>query len=334
MKKNKKNWKIYIPLAAVVLIITISGIFWYIDYSSYIKTDDAYLTSDNISVSSKLLGRVNKLYAEEGDSVRKGQLLVELDSMDLLAQKAQVITAEAQTEATKAQAEAKYQLDEKNVKVLQISLERIKEDFDRATAQFAGGVITKEQFDHAKKAVESAQAQLEASQAQSDVSKTQIKSAETAIATAQAQIDVISTQLHNTKLYSPTDGVVAKRWLLPGDITQPGQSIFTINNNNKFWILVYLEETKLNLVHLGQSAKFTLDAFPGVTFKGKIFTIGSSTASQFSLIPPNNASGNFTKVTQRVPLKISIEGTENSEKLSTFNFMTGMSAVVKIIKKS
>ena len=239
MKNTKRNWKIYIPLAVVALIVTISGIFWYIDYSSYIKTDDAYLTSDNISVSSKLLGRVNKLYVDEGDSVRKGQLLVELDSMDLLAQKEQVITAEAQTEATKAQAEAKYQLDIKNVKVLQISLERIKDDFDRATVQFTGGVITKEQFDHAKKAMETAQAQLEASQAQADVSKTQIKSAETAIATAHAQVDVISTQLSNTKLYSPTDGVVAKRWLLPGDIAQLGQSIFTINNDKKFWVLVY-----------------------------------------------------------------------------------------------
>ncbi len=334
MKNTKRNWKIYIPLAVVALIVTVSGIFWYIDYSSYIKTDDAYLTSDNVSVSSKLLGRVSKLYVDEGDSVRKGQLLVELDSMDLLAQKEQVITAEAQTEATKAQAEAKYQLDVKNVKVLQISLERIKDDFDRATVQFTGGVITKEQFDHAKKAMETAQAQLEASQAQADVSKTQIKSAETAIATAQAQVDVVSTQLSNTKLYSPTDGVVAKRWLLPGDIAQPGQSIFTINNDKKFWVLVYLEETKLSSVHLGQRAKFTLDAFPGVDFKGKIFTIGSSTASQFSLIPPNNASGNFTKVTQRVPLKISVEGTENNDNLPSFNFMTGMSAVVKIIKKS
>jgi membrane fusion protein (multidrug efflux system) len=87
-------------------------------------------------------------------------------------------------------------------------------------------------------------------------------------------------------------------------------------------------ETLLN----GQKAIFTLDTYPDVVFTGKVFTMGSTTASQFSLIPPNNASGNFTKVTQRIAVKISIDGTEDGKKISSFNFMTGMSAVVKIIK--
>lgn len=332
MKKVKKDWKIYIPLSVVILIVIIGGIYWYKDYSSYIKTDDAVVASDNISVSPKIMGRISRLYAQEGDSVKQGQLLAELDSVDLLAQKQQVIAAKAQTQANKAQTEAKYQFDEKNIKVLQIGLEKSKEDFDRANLQFAGGVITKEQFDHLKKTQETAQAQLEAAKAQLVVSKTMIISAETAIVGAQAQIGVISTQLNNTRLHAPVDGVVAKRWLLPGDITQPGQSIYTINNNTKFWILVYLEETKMETLHLGQKAKISLDTYPDVIFTGKIFTMSSTTASQFSLIPPNNASGNFTKVTQRVAVKISIDGTEGGQKLSSFNLLTGMSAVVKIIK--
>ena len=332
MKKVKKDWKIYIPLSVVILIVIIGGIYWYKDYSSYIKTDDAVVASDNISVSPKIMGRISRLYAQEGDSVKQGQLLAELDSVDLLAQKQQVIAAKAQTQANKAQTEAKYQFDEKNIKVLQIGLEKSKEDFDRANLQFAGGVITKEQFDHLKKTQETAQAQLEAAKAQLVVSKTMIISAETAIVGAQAQISVISTQLNNTRLHAPVDGVVAKRWLLPGDITQLGQSIYTINNNTKFWILVYLEETKMETLHLGQKAKISLDTYPDVIFTGKIFTMSSTTASQFSLIPPNNASGNFTKVTQRVAVKISIDGTEGGQKLSSFNLLTGMSAVVKIIK--
>jgi len=332
MKKVKKDWKIYIPLSVVILIVIIGGIYWYKDYSSYIKTDDAVVASDNISVSPKIMGRISRLYAQEGDSVKQGQLLAELDSVDLLAQKQQVIAAKAQTQANKAQTEAKYQFDEKNIKVLQIGLEKSKEDFDRANLQFAGGVITKEQFDHLKKTQETAQAQLEAAKAQLVVSKTMIISAETAIVGAQAQISVISTQLNNTRLHAPVDGVVAKRWLLPGDITQLGQSIYTINNNTKFLILVYLEETKMETLHLGQKAKISLDTYPDVIFTGKIFTMSSTTASQFSLIPPNNASGNFTKVTQRVAVKISIDGTEGGQKLSSFNLLTGMSAVVKIIK--
>lgn len=330
--KKKKDWKIYIPLTAVILLVIVGGIYWYIDYSSYIRTDDAVVASDVVSVSPKIMGRINKLYVEEGDSVKKGQLLAELDSVDLLAQKQQVLASKVQTEANKSQTEAKYQYDQKNIKVLEIGVDKAKEDYDRAKAQNAGGVITKEQFDHTQKALETAKAQLDAAKAQLLVSKTQIKSAETAISSAQAQIGVIKTQLSNTRLYAPVDGLVAKRWLLSGDIAQPSQSIYTINNNSRFWVLVYLEETKMQTLHIGQKAKFTLDTYPDVVFTGKVYAKSSTTASQFSLIPPNNASGNFTKVTQRVAIKISIDGTEDGKKLSSYNFMTGMSAVVKIIK--
>jgi membrane fusion protein (multidrug efflux system) len=332
MTKNKKDLKVYIPLVAIILIVIVAGTYWYIDYSKYIKTDDAYLTSDVVTVSPKIMGRVSKLYTEEGDTVTQGQLLAELDSTDLLAQKKQIVTVRTQTQAGKSQAEAKYQFDIKTIEVLKINIERAKEDFDRSKVQFAGGVTTKELYDHSKKTLETAQAQYEAAKAQIEVSKTQVTVAETSTATSQAQIEVINTQLKNTKLYAPVNGVVAKRWLLPGDIANAGQSIFTVNNNSKFWVMVYLEETNMQKLHIGQTAKFTLDTYEGVVFTGKIFLLGSTTASQFSLIPPSNASGNFTKVTQRVPVKISIEGTDKGEKLSNYRLMTGMSAVVKIVK--
>lgn len=332
MTKKKKDLKIYIPLSVTILLVLAIGIYLYIDYEKYIKTDDALVSSNVVSVSPKIMGRINKLYVEEGDSVKKGQLLAELDCIDILAQKQQVISAKSQTEANKAQAEAKLKFDEKSIKVLQISIDRAKEDFDRTKLQFTGGVTTKEQYDHMKKSLETAQAQYEVAQAQLGVSKSQIKSAETAIEGSKAQIGVINTQLNNTRLYAPVDGIVAKRWLLAGDISQPGQSIYTINNNSKFWVVVYLEETKVEKLKNGQKAIFSLDMYPDVVFNGKIYSIGSTTASQFSLIPPSNASGNFTKVTQRVPLKISIDGTQNGTKLSDYKLLTGMSAVVKIIK--
>jgi membrane fusion protein, multidrug efflux system len=332
MTKTKKDLKIYIPLTLIILLVMVAGIYWYNEYEKYIKTDDALVASDVVTVSPKIMGRISKVYVEEGDSVKQGQLLVELDSTDLLAQKQQVISLKAQTEAGKAQAEAKYQYDQKNIEVLKIAVDRAKEDFDRVKVQFNGGVTTKEQYDHLKKALETAQAQLDAAKAQIQVSKTQISSAQTTVASSQAQIEVINTQLRNTKLYAPVDGIAAKRWLLAGDIVNPGQSIYTINNNSKFWVTVYLEETKVEKLHIGQAAKFTLDTYPDVEFTGKIFLLGSTTASQFSLIPASNASGNFTKVTQRVQIKISIDGTETGEKLSAFRLMTGMSAVVKIVK--
>lgn len=331
-KKTKTNWNVYIPLIIVLAGVIIGGILWYRDYSKYIATDDAHVESDNVSVSSKILGRINKIYAQEGDSVKAGALLAELDSTDLIAQKQQAIAAKVQTEASKTQASAKYSFDEKNLNVLEVSVSRAQEDFDRAKNQYAGSVIPKEQFDHAKKSLETAQAQLDAAKSQLQVSKSQINSAEKAIESSSAQIEVIKTQLKNTKLYAPIDGLVAKRWLLPGDVVQPGQSIYTVNNNKTFWVIVFLEETKVGNLHLGQSAKFEIDAFPDEIFTGKIFSMGSSTASEFSLIPANNASGNFTKVTQRVPLKISIDATESGKSMSLFHLLSGMSSVVKIVK--
>jgi len=213
-----------------------------------------------------------------------------------------------------------------------VALERAKDDFERAKAQYSGDVITKEQYDHLEKALETAKVQYAASLAQVQVSKTQINSAESAIATSQAQIEVVKTQLAHTRLYAPMDGVVAKRWLLVGDIANAGQSIFTLNSQSHYWVVLYLEETHVGQLHIGEQALFTLDTYPGVTFNGKITYLGSSTASQFSLIPASNASGNFTKVTQRIPIKLSIEGVSGSKVLANYRLMSGMSAVVKIVR--
>lgn len=331
-QKRKIKWQVYIPVFAITLIVIIAGILWYREYSKYISTDDAHIDSDNISLSAQILGRLNTLKVDEGDTVHTGDLLATLDSADLVAQHNQAIASLAQSTASKLQAEAKYQSDKEGLKILQIAMDKAQEDFNRAKAQLAGGVIAKEKYDHEQKALETAKAQIEAAQSQLEVSRASINSAEAAIGLAEAQIKTIETKLTNTKLYAPADGIVAKRWMLPGDVVQPGQAIVTINKSDKQWVSVYLEETKLSGLHLNQKTMFTVDAFEDVTFIGKVIQIGSNTASRFSLIPPNNASGNFTKVTQRVPVKISIESTENSGNINKFRLLDGMSAVVKIVK--
>lgn len=329
---KKNNLRIYLPLFLITMAVIGGAIYWYIDYKKYITTDDAYITSDIITISPKIMGRLGELFVDEGDSVHQGQLLAVIDSTDILAQKQQTVAAKAQAEAGKLQAQAKYEFDTKSIQVQKLSMEKAQDDYNRAKTQFSGGVITGEQFDHLKKAYEIAQAQYSAAQAQLKITQSQIGSAQATINSSDAQINVIDTQLKNTRLYSPSDGLVAKRWLLPGDIVTVGQSVFTINNNTRYWIVVNLEETKMEKIHLNQDVLFTIDTYPGVTFKGKIYDIGSTTASQFSLIPPSNASGNFTKVTQRVPLKISIDSTKDGKSIKDFRLLTGMSAVVKIIK--
>ncbi|MGC1391104.1 MAG: HlyD family secretion protein [Bacteroidales bacterium] len=334
MKEETKNnrLKVYIPLAIVFIIVIAGAWYWYRDYSMYITTDDAHVDADNVSVASKIMGRISSVYADEGSIVKNGALLADIDSTDLVAQRNQTLAVRAQSQANLAQAEVKYSSDQMGIKVLEINLDRASEDLTRAKKQSEGGVITTEQFDHIKKSYESASAQMEAAKAQLLVSKSMISSASASVETAGAQIKVLDAQLRNTRLYAPADGIVARRWLLPGDVVQPSQAVFTLTISKNLWIVAFLEETKISDIHIGQNVRYTIDAFPDLKFTGKVFLVGSSTASVFSLIPANNASGNFTKVTQRIPVRISIDGTLNNKKISTLNILSGMSAVVKIIK--
>ena len=331
---SSKSRKIraYILLGLVVLAVFIVGWYYYRQYTKYSSTDDAYIDADRVSISSKILGRIIKIHADEGDTVLKGQLLVDIDSSDLVAQRLQATAVRDQAIASVTQAEAKYELDQKNTRVQEINVEKAKEDLDRATVQYDGKVITREQFDHINKTFQGAGAQLEASRAQQAVSKSQIESASLTIKTAAAQIGTIETSLRNTRIFSPAGGRIAKRWLLPGDVVQPGQSVFTITKDSLLWVAAFYEETKVGTIRDRQQDEFNVDAFPGVTFFGKVYNIGTNTAAQFSLIPPNNASGNFTKVTQRIPVKISIDHCNGSDTTIMHRLVSGMSVVVKIYK--
>jgi membrane fusion protein, multidrug efflux system len=331
IKKQKKT--VYIPLGIVIAAVLAGMWFWYQDYSTYITTDDAHVDADNITIGSKMLGRVTSVFAQEGDIVDAGKLVAVLDSSDLVAQKNQAMAVRAQALTNLAQANAKYSSDIQSLKVVDINLEKAKQDLDRAKKQAAGGVLTDEQMDHITKAYEAAVAQADASKALLNVSKSQITAASAAVETAGAQIKVIDTQLKNTRLFTPAKGVIAKRWLMPGDVIQPGQSVFTLTDGGPKWIVCFLEETKIGEIRDGQNVKFSLDAYPHIKFHGKVFLKGVNTASVFSLIPANNASGNFTKVTQRIPVRISIDSAENISDLSSLNILSGMSAVVKISRK-
>ena len=329
-KKNKV--KVYIPLGIVIIAVLVGAWYWYRDYSRYITSDDARIDADNVTIGSKMLGRIVAVYAQEGDVVAKGKLLAELDSSDLIAQRNQAIALREQALTNLGQSNAKFVSDQQSLKVVEINLERAKEDLDRAKKQSEGGVITDEQYDHIKKTYEAASAQVDATKALIAVSKSQISSASAAVETANAQTKVLDTQLKNTRLWSPGNGVIAKRWLLPGDVIQPGQSAFTLTDDSRKWVISYLEETKISEIKNGQDVKITIDAFPNVKFYGKVFLTGTSTASVFSLIPASNASGNFTKVTQRIPVRISIDSASNGKDISSFNILPGMSAVIKITR--
>ena len=332
-ESERKKLRVYIPLALVVIIVLAGCWYWYKDYSRYITTDDAHVDADNINIGPKMLGRLAGIYFEEGQSVKTGDLLAVLDSTDLVAQKNQALALKAQALTSLAQSEVKYNSDQKGIRVLEINLEKASEDLERAKIQNDGGVITSEQFSHIKKNYETAAAQLDAAKTQLLVSKAMISGARAAAETSAAQVNVVETQLRNTLLFAPADGVISKRWLLSGDVVQPGQAVFTLTVSHKLWVAAFLEETKMFEIHEGQAVRFSIDAFPDVWFEGKVYLIGSTTASVFSLIPANNASGNFTKVTQRVPIRISIDKADSGKDVSSYNILSGMSAVVKIVRE-
>jgi len=331
-ESQKKKGKFYIPLIIVVVAVLAGGIYWYHQYSKYISTDDAYIDADRAVLSSKVIGRISKLYVQEGDSISKGMLLAELDSSELIAQKNQNLALRNEDIASERQLEAKYSSDQEGVRFFEIKSRQAKDDLSRAKTQYDGGVMTQENFEHAQNNFETAKANLETAQKNLTASKASITKAQTTVEKENALINLTITQLKNMRLYAPFDGVVSKRYLLPGEIAQPGQSIVALTNDRNLWVVIYIEETRLSEMYINQKANFTVDAFPGINFSGKIFLLGSNTASQFSLIPPSNASGNFTKITQRVPVKISIDHIEAIGNQSKVKLISGMSAVVQIIK--
>jgi membrane fusion protein (multidrug efflux system) len=302
-----KQKRIWIPFF-IILFALAAVWYWYQAQLGFVSTDDAYIDSHKLSLASKMLGRITNLYADEGDNVTKGELLVRLDSTDLIAQRDQALSS--------------LKLARDNIRLSEVNLKKAQTDFERAKQQFEGKIIPKEQYDHAHSALEAAQAELAISQ--------------TKVGTVKASLNVINTQIQNTTIFAPMNGVVAKRWVLQGDVVQPGQPIFTIYNLDSIWVTADLQETDLASIKEGESVEVDVDSYPDHKFEGKVIQIGTNTASQFALIPPSNAAGNFTKITQRIPIKISIQHLKTSvqDTDGDFRLLPGMSVEVKIrVKK-
>jgi membrane fusion protein (multidrug efflux system) len=293
--------RVLIPFFILIAALAFGAWYWYKNLRNFVSTDDAYIDANRVSVSPKVLGRIVVLTVDEGDRVKQSDLLVRLDETDLRSQV--------------EQAKANLAFAQDSLTLSKVNVDRASDDFTRADLQFKGAVITKEQYVHAQQALEAAKAEYGI--------------AFSKIAVAKAQLGVVETQLENMTLVAPFDGVVAKRWLLPGDIVQPGQPILTIYDTHLIWVTANLEETKLGRIKLQDQVEINVDTYPGRPFSGKVALIGDYTAAQFSLIPPNNASGNFTKVTQRVPLKIYLDEL-TPEARAAAPLRPGMSVEIKI----
>jgi membrane fusion protein (multidrug efflux system) len=293
--------RVWIPIVLFIAAVLGGVWYWYKNLRGFVSTDDAFLDADRVELSAKVLGRIVELSVDEGDRVTRGQVLVRLDDTDLRSQV--------------DQARAGLGVAENSLPLAKVNLDRASDDYARAEVQFKGAVITREQHVHARQALEAAQAEYRLAQSRVDL--------------ARAQLAVVETQLLNMTLTAPFDGFVAKRWMILGDVVQPGQPILSIYHISPVWITVNLEETKLARVKLRDPVEVSIDAYPGRKFSGRVGIIFDYTASQFSLIPPNNASGNFTKVTQRVPMRIYLDDLSPRE-TAAYPLRPGLSVEVKI----
>jgi membrane fusion protein (multidrug efflux system) len=285
--RKKKGRRAPIIVGALILLVLLGagitfGTIWILNSIKYVSTDDAAIDGDHVNVSTKMLGRIASVMVAEGTEVEARQLLVLLDDVDLRAQE--------------AQAASSLNYARENLVLARVNLDKTRDDFNRTNTLFKGGAATREQYDHASRALETANAQYSIAQAQID--------------TANAQLRVIEAQLLNTRITAPISGTIAKKPLMPGELVQPGQTILSINDLQHLWVTANFEETKIGQIHAGDRVMISVDAYPDHELTGTLLWIGAAAASQFSLIPPNNASGNFTKVTQRVPVRISIDRPE------------------------
>jgi membrane fusion protein (multidrug efflux system) len=293
---KKKGRRGPIVVGAIVLVLVVGagltfGRSWLIDYLTYVSTDDAAIDGNHVNISAKMLGRIQAMNVAEGSQVQPGQLLVSLDDTDLRAQE--------------AQAAASLEYAKQNLLLVKVNLDKAQDDFNRSSALYKTGTTTKELYDHAGKALDTASAQYAIAQAQVD--------------TSNAQLGVIETQILNTRLTAPISGVVATKALMPGDVVQPGQTIYSINDLSNMWVTANFEETKISRIRLGAPVLITVDAYSAHAFTGKVSLIGAG------ILAPPFSIGDFTKTTQRVPIKILFDTRPESMVL-----LPGMSVEVKV----
>lgn len=340
----KKSSKVMPIILGLLLIAGLGfGIKEYIYYSKHEDTDDAQIDGDISPVVARVGGYVDTIMFEENQHVTQGQLLVKLDDRDykvkleqaLSTQKlagASVGVSESQiyaTEANSATAKA-------NVENAQIKLAQAQRDYDRYANLVKDGSVTKQAFeqaqvtrDAAQAALHAAQEQYKAAQEQVTGTKNQLNVTNSGVTQKQGDIDFAKLQLSYTNIVAPSSGIASKKNVQIGQLVQAGQTLFSVVDDNSLFITANFKETQMNHLRSGEKVDIVVDAFPDTKIEGTVYNFAPATGAKFSLLPPDNATGNFVKVVQRVPVKIKI----NAPKEIMDKLRPGMSVAVSVIYK-
>ncbi len=315
-------------IAAIVVLGALFLGFRHLQFAqTHEETDDAQVEGDISPVLPRVSGYVAKVLVVDNQRVEAGQKLLEIDTQDLTLRitsaKAAVESAKADlktAEATVADARATAAAAQADVSTAVVRNRKAGSDLTRDTNLQQSGAITGSQLidtqaiaDSASSELEAKRRQAEAAQLQIQVGEAKVVAAKTAIAAKEADLAYATLQSTYAEVTAPISGVVSHKAVEPGQFLQPGQTVMSIASDTSLWVVANFKETQLTKMAVGQPVEFTVDTFPGKVFHGKVDSISAATGARFALLPPDNASGNYVKVTQRIPVKIVLTDAPDAE---------------------
>jgi membrane fusion protein, multidrug efflux system len=336
-KNEVKTTKKRNPVFLIILVLLIIGGAWF-GISKYYhslhheETDDAQISTDITPVIPHVAGYVKEVLVNDNQQVKKGDTLLILDDRDykikleeaeaaLAASQTNLETAKATTNAARANiatSQASVGTVDAQIDAAKVNVWRASQDYERYANLIKDHSITQQQYEQALAAKQTAEKQLAILQEQrkqatgqtnvvaqqSNATAQQINVANAAIHQKQVDVDAAKLNLSYTIITAQQDGLVSKINVQPGQFVQAGQSLFAIVHSNEVWVIANFKETQLNKMREGQKVIVTADAFPKHRFQAKLTSFSPATGSTFALLPPDNATGNFVKVVQRLPVKI------------------------------
>ena len=278
--------------------------------SSYEDTDDAQVDGHIIAVSSRINGTIAHVYVIDTQPVHAGQLLAEIDPEDYVVAVEGARARLAQTKAQVESAKADYQTALNKVSQDEATRAKAEYDVPRLAILAAQGAARREDYQESVRIAKVARATVDADRAGANAALKNIGSREAAVAMAQAELDQALLNYGYTKITAPMSGVIGKKSVEPGQRVQPGESLLAVVPLNDVWVTANFKETQLRRMRPGQPADIHVDAL-GRTFKGHVDGLGSASGERFSLLPPENATGNYVKVVQRIPVRIDLAPGQN-----------------------
>ncbi|WAH51767.1 multidrug efflux MFS transporter periplasmic adaptor subunit EmrA [Pseudescherichia vulneris] len=330
--KKGKRTRILLILALLFIVIAVAyGIYWFLVLRHHEETDDAYVAGNQVQIMAQVSGSVTKVWADNTDFVKKGDVLVTLDPTD-----AQQAFEKAQTElASSVRQTRQLMINSKqyqaNIEVQKTALAQAQSDLNRRVPLGTANLIGREELQHARDAVTSAQAQLDVAVQQYNANQAMILGTrledQPAVKQAATEVRNAWLALQRTKIVSPMTGYVSRRAVQPGAQISPSTALMAVVPASGLWVDANFKETQLAHMRIGQTATVVSDIYGDeVTYTGKVVGLDMGTGSAFSLLPAQNATGNWIKVVQRLPVRIELDANQ----LSQHPLRIGLSTLVTV----